>query len=233
MFILLLCLLSLWLITKIFQRKAQQYFKSEKFIELSRQTDDVTELYEKLIDSQSRIRKSFYSTFSPVIIKNQIEKHPECQNRYICDPSICAILNTTEGYRKVFAFSETPAIKQKITDIVRRMIDFNKNVEKLQVLREDMFKIAKDSVPKWILFFYPKQSMLLLGLDVQIEILTQPMLQYEFDNKATGETISMNLTPDDLAPFVYENIENDSTERTNLQTIADLLKIYPPAKPWQ
>lgn len=159
-----------------FEKYKQSYFASQKFIELSRYTDDVLTLYEQLKDSSYQLKQFISVNFSPSSIDEIEMRNFRGDNfkreqelpalTYLCtEELIKTYQNNPYGLLKKYCgFSNSDIMKQHIKNMMSKAETTYAICHQYIAEYEETISEIESKIPKLIKCFSKKDVLLMLGL---------------------------------------------------------------------
>ena len=195
----------------LYEKRKQAYFKSKKFSELSRSTDDVLTLYEELKAMSYQLKQFIAVNFSPSSI-DEAEMRSFRGDHYKRDPNLPPLtyLCTKEiiqQYKnnpyglliKYCGFSNSPIMKQHIDTMIGKADDVYAvscqfNADYAATLRD----VTKE-LPPFIKLFSKKAVLLMLGLQLEDQWESKIYPAYVFKQiDDDSNTIRIEFNPTEL-----------------------------------
>ena len=210
--VLLLITLICVMITIGFALYKRSFFRSNKFVELSRKSDVATEQYEDLIGLIQKFNKLTYANFFPTEEQQrELQENRDValvQNKtlapysYFCTHQIIMQKSSTDILQNFCGFSATPGVLEKLKDMQKMSIEIERKAKEFGSEYEKQVSELSSEVPTLIRLFARKQLMFLLGLQINNHLLSNLYPTYTFKDMSNIDT-SMTIA---LAPGTIETL---------------------------
>lgn len=175
--IIILSIICIFLITvvSLIKHKINKYFRSFKFIELSRLSDDVSALHENINKEINRLNKSIYADFAPsvqeqIILQNYAgdactKNDTLPPHTYLCDSEIFKKYENNH-----YGFMEKYLSVHKTRSMIEYLTSIQASIQSIEFKRqqfldeyEQTLSLINERLPIMIKIFAKKRAMFLLG----------------------------------------------------------------------
>ena len=187
----------------IYDRYRKSYFKSKKFAELNRQTDNIAELYEDILYFSDDVKQHFYADFAPMIDEENVGKSTDryvflCSNEFMKKLEECPV----QTIRDCCGFNNTVGEQERAEDIFKQLEKLEKTFDQFKVECDEALRLVRDSVPAIIRLFDKKRVLMLLAIQPNLR-LSDVVPKYVFKNRDSLDEISVVFNADKLSELLH------------------------------